>query len=200
VNKMHHFFNESMLFKGFIHKNEKGMNELLMIFEYREEIKLKSIFWTSIHEITNTKMYIKKPIPTIYKWFIAFPDLLYMTDIKDTRIDIPFVLYSLDISKKDDPKKIEFQSVTKEYNLIPPFVFHPKLGMKYFFSNHYLGEYDNTEIVRYGVFITKTLYVLESITDYHFENISDYDSFYFQQNGEPIWAVSSIDFFTSLHS
>ena len=208
INKINNFFKKQIDYKGFYHNDsEQNTNELLIVFEYKEEIEkistnlTTSMYWATIHEIINTKQIINKQIPLIYKWFLTFPELLYITDQRDTRIEIPFVLYSLDKIDTEEVNNtnIEFHSVTKKNNnLLPPFLFHPKLGMKYFFSTNYIETESEMEIDRYVVFITKTLYILDNISEYKINNISNYDSFYFQQKNEPIWAVSSVDFFTIL--
>lgn len=205
IHKINDFFNKKMIYNGYIHNNQNNIDELLIVFEYKEEEEVESkknknkLQWATIHEIVNTKKIIQQPIPILYKWFLQIPDLMYMTDIYDTVIDIPFVLYSLE---EDDEVK-EFYSITKR-NIIPPFIFKPKFGMKYFFSNNYIAETleENsiiTDVDRYVVFLTKTLYILDENEMETKESISKYNSIYFQQDGEPIWAVSSVDFFTKLH-
>lgn len=207
INKINMFFNETMLFKGYFHKTENNTDELLMVFEYKDDKpNFKSIIWATLHEINNTKKVMDISIPTTYSWFLTFPELLYLTDKIDKIIDIPFVLYSLDYenrtndNEENDNKDKEkenrkmYSSVTKPSSLFPPFSFHNKIGMKYFFSNNFVEGIEE----RYVVFITKTLYILDSMADYEIKEISKYNSIYFQEEGEPIWAISSVDFFTKL--
>jgi hypothetical protein len=193
INKINMFFNETMLFKGYFHKTENNTDELLMVFEYKEDkLNLKSIIWATLHEINNTKKVMNISIPTTYTWFLTFPELLYLTDRLDKIIDIPFVLYSLDYENENENRKM--YTVTKTSQLFPPFLFHNKIGMKYFFSNNFVDGIEE----RYVVFITKTLYILDSMADYEIREISKYNSIYFQEEGEPIWAISSVDFFTKI--
>ena len=203
VSKINDFFNKKMLYNGYIHNNPNNLEELLIIFEYKEEEDKKDkLQWATIHEIVNTKTIIHQQIPILYKWFLKIPDLIYMTDIYDTIIDIPFVLYPLDNSNSNSKSKSkeEFHSISKENSsILPPFIFNPKFGMKYFFSNNYIDTTPDTTSNpdRYVVFLTKTLYILDDENESK-ETISKYNSIYFQQNGEPIWAVSSVDFFSRL--
>jgi hypothetical protein len=180
-----------MIYTGYIHNTQNNIDELLILFEYKEEVNPKhKLQWATLHEIINTKTLMRTQIPILYKWFLQFPDLLYMTDKYDTSIDIPFVLYSLDMDTSDT----SFYSVTTNTT---PFIYYPKLGMKYFFSNNYIGEEGEEGTDRYVVFLNKTLYILDEKDEIK-ESISKYNSIYFQQKGEPIWAVSSVDFFTRI--
>jgi hypothetical protein len=206
VRKINDFFNNKMVYNGYIDNNPNNLEELLIVFEYKEEEDKKDkLKWATIHEIVNTKTIIHQQIPILYKWFLKIPDLIYMTDIYDTIIDIPFVLYSLDKSDSDSDLKEEFHSISKtkskeNSSILPPFIFYPKFGMKYFFSNNYIDNNntpDTPNTDRYVVFLTKTLYILDDENESK-ETISKYNSIYFQQNGEPIWAVSSVDFFSRL--
>jgi hypothetical protein len=190
IHKINDFFNKKMIYNGYIHT----IDELLIVFEYKEEQEDDNkLQWATIHEIVNTKKIIQQPIPILYKWFLQFPDLMYMTDKYDTVIDIPFILYSL--SKSEDTNT--FHTVTNSNSVLPPFIYYPKFGMKYFFSNNYIDE-NPIPLQRYVVFLTKTLYILDE-TKETTESISKFNSIYFQQDGEPIWAVSSVDFFSKLH-
>jgi hypothetical protein len=180
-----------MIYTGYIHNTQNNIDELLILFEYKDEQKHK-LQWATLHEIINTKILMHTQIPILYKWFLQFPDLLYMTDKYDTVIDIPFVLYSLDMDTSDT----SFYSITSK-TVSPPFIYYPKFGMKYFFSNNYIGTEDTEDAERYVVFLNKTLYILDEKDEIK-ESISKYNSIYFQQKGEPIWAVSSVDFFTRL--
>ena len=199
IHKINEFFNKKMLYNGYIHNIYNDIEEILFVFEYKEEDKKDKLQWATIHEIVNTKTIIHQQIPILYKWFLNIPDLMYMTDIYDTVIDIPFVLYALDNS--NSKSKEEFHSISKSKSkqnssILPPFIFNPNFGMKYFFSNNYIDNKPEN-LDRYVVFLTKTLYILDEIKESN-ASISKYNSIYFQQNGEPIWAVSSVDFFSRL--
>ena len=200
IHKINDFFNKKMIYTGYIHNTQNNIDELLILFEYKEDVSIKhKLQWATLHEIINTKTLMRTQIPILYKWFLQFPDLLYMTDKYDTVIDIPFVLYSLD-TDTSDTSDTSFYTIANSKTVLPPFIYYPKFGMKYFFSNNYIGEEneeneENTD--RYVVFLNKTLYILDEKDEIK-ESISKYNSIYFQQKGEPVWAVSSVDFFTRL--
>jgi hypothetical protein len=226
ITKINDFFNKTLLYNGYFHSNQQNTDELFVIFEYKEnkENKEKETpktnlqhYWTTIHEIVNSKKRINIPIPIVYKWFLEFPELLYIKyiDDKSTEIrfcEIPYVLYSIEPSFSKNVEDIETNKKSliiyqnsKKKQIIPSFFFHPLFGMKYFFSNNYIGNMENEniteEITRYAVFITKTFYILDEeieIPEKEMKNISKYNSFYFQQNGEPIWVVTSVDYFTEI--
>ena len=196
LKKINDFFTNTLEYKGYLHSS--NVDELLIIFEYKDE-KTIHPYWTTIHEIVNTKTRIKTPIPLIYKWFLEFPELIYILDIRETRIDIPYVLYSLDkVTTEETDKETYSIYKSKTKSLLPPYINHPQLGMKYYFTNNYVGEEAEDPNTRYVVFITRTYYILEDIANYKVESLSEYDSIYFQQQGEPIWAISNLDYFTTI--
>ena len=207
ITKINDFFHNTLLYKGYFHRNKEQIDELLIVYEYKNQDQVQVQHqWTTIHEIVNTQKRINIPIPIINKWFFQFSELYIITDIYDVIIDTPYVLYTLDVENTDQIKSPTFHSKTinkSKKTILPSFIYHPIFGMKFFFSNHYVGESeDNTtdNEIRYVVFITKTLYILDDISEYKVTtDITNYNSIYFQQNGEPIWAITSVDFFTEIN-
>jgi hypothetical protein len=103
INKINMFFNETMLFKGYFHKTENNTDELLMVFEYKEDKQnFKSIIWATLHEINNTKKVMDISIPTTYSWFLTFPELLYLTDKIDKIIDIPYSFILIAVNHRNN--------------------------------------------------------------------------------------------------
>ena len=85
----------------------------------------------------------------------------------------------------------KYQSIQTDYGLLPESVKHPVLGDIFLFSEK------GTEIARNVVFITNTVYLLDQPPDFslYLEAKKNYDSIYFQEDGEPIWGVENALFF-----
>jgi len=91
-------------------------------------------------------------------------------------------------------KKVsKYKPIERSYAILPPKITHPNLGEIFLFSER------GTEIARKVVFITNTLYLLDQPPDFSLFSKKNYNSIYFQENGEPIWGIKNPVFFGDVY-
>jgi hypothetical protein len=71
------FFNKKMIYNGYFHNNQNNIDELLIVFEYKEEEDKNKLQWATIHEIVNTKKVLQYKIDNAtIKFFMNYQNLL----------------------------------------------------------------------------------------------------------------------------
>jgi hypothetical protein len=100
------------------------------------------------------------------------------------------------ISSTKSSTKSKYRSIESDYGVLPYPISHPDLGEIFLFSE------TGTEAARNVVFITNTVYLLDQPPDFsRYLEPSDpkkeFDSIYFQEEGEVRWGVENDSFFTN---
>jgi hypothetical protein len=112
----------------------------------------------------------------------------------------------------ENPKKTEgtyraelnmkYKSLEPKHSILPPYIAHEFMkDVFYYFSNDYLGNPKKwRDANRYVVFITNTLYLLDQPPKFntYLETENTFSSVYYQDNGHPIWAIQTIDYFSKM--
>jgi len=164
---------QNVVFKGYVVRG-KDILALFIVEEMMSDMDLEeSVCWATLHEMINTKKVNNISVhPFVSDWFLEHPLLLYIKDKYNNNIDIPYVLYLLeDVSDLTTSKKLEgiesLQNTERKYDIIPPMIRHPILEDIFLFSGELkVGANTSLEsmekISRYVVFITHTLYLLDT--------------------------------------